>query len=292
MDYGFRNSKSYRPPEPADAIRLIHRALDLGINLIDTAREYGSSEELIGKALRSMPGRALLASKAAVSAEDLRSGNLETVRRKMLHSIESSLRCLQTNTIDILQVHNTSMEVLQSEEILRVLENARLEGKVRFLGASCEVGHEVPLAALRCGVFDVLQVPFNVLNQQLAPTLVPRAAHENVGIMARSVFLRGVLTKDVHSLPDALAPLRGAALAALEEAKDGVQGLSELALRFCLSFEQITTLVVGVRSVGELELNINDAGKGSLPAKNVEKLRRFCMHNEALTNPQNWKEIK
>lgn len=68
MDYGFRGSEHYRRPDPQEATRVFHRALDLGINLIDTARGYGTSAELIGKALKDRPGDVVMASKVAIPA--------------------------------------------------------------------------------------------------------------------------------------------------------------------------------------------------------------------------------
>ena len=141
MDYGFRSSPHYRKPEEADAIRTIHKAIDLGINLIDTARGYGSSEEIIGRALKeSGSSRApILASKVVVPEISSPNGHHHALHAAITQSIDESLRALRVDTLDLLQIHNTSLEILNNEEAIRAVQvslyrwrPSRTRGSQRF----------------------------------------------------------------------------------------------------------------------------------------------------------------
>ncbi len=289
MDYGFRGSEHYRRPNPQEAIRIVHRALDLGINLIDSARAYGTSEELIGKALKSRPAGVVIASKVGIPDDDENVGSKQ-IREAILGSIEASLRALQLETIDLMQIHNTTLATPSKDEVLRALEDARQAGKIRFFGASC-YGEEVPLTVLENPRFDTLQVPFNVLDRRVIQRVFPKAIQRGVGILVRSAFLRGVLASDVDFVPERLAPVREAALRIFSQSRRTVQNLSEMALRFCLSFDGVSSVIIGVRSVHELESDIADAEKGTLPPEQVYRLCQVSVQDERLLDPQNWQDL-
>ena len=212
------------------------------------------------------------------------------MRQAILGSIEASLSALQLETIDLMQIHNTTLAILRNDEVWRALEDARKAGKIRFLGASC-YGEEVPLAALENDHIKALQVPFNALDRRAMPRVFPGAVKRRVGILTRSAFLRGVLTSQVNSVPEPLAPVRDAALRIFAQARDTVQSLSEMALRFCLSFDEVSSVIIGVRSVQELESNVADAEKGALPPEQVDQLCQVSVPDERLLDPQNWQDL-
>ena len=165
LDYGFKGNADYGKPDVKESIRLLHTALDHGINLIDTARVYGNSEEIIGQALEGMSFRPYISSKVLLS-KDAPQKRLPALREEIFGSIEASLRALKLEALDILLIHNTLLEHLRDEDILACLEEAQQQGKVRFLGASC-YGVEVPMAVLQQPLFRVLQAPFNLLDQKM-----------------------------------------------------------------------------------------------------------------------------
>jgi 1-deoxyxylulose-5-phosphate synthase len=287
IDYGFRGSEHYNRPDRLEAIEVIHRAVDLGVNLIDTARTYGSSEEIIGQALKELKGRVRIASKVAINETFLGKENPEILRGEIKTSIDMSLQALGREVIDLIQLHNTSLSILSCEEVMRALEDAQREGKVRFLGASCS-DEEVALRVLEMGCFRALQLPFNILDQKIIARVLPRALELGVGVFARSVFLRGVLTNQVHALPARLSALKEAALQALQQFQGHVQSLSELALRFVLSFDELTSIVIGVRSVPELESNIVDYNRGRLLPNQLRLLGQIPLVEPSLADIRNW----
>jgi aryl-alcohol dehydrogenase-like predicted oxidoreductase len=287
MRYGFRSSLHYEKPEEQEAIHVIHRALDLGINLIDTARSYGSSEELIGRALQETSERPVIATKVAILEKDLASGNSKKLRAAIQASIEASLKALKVEAVDLMQIHNTNAAILANEEVIRALEDSRQQGKARFLGASGSVCEDTSLAALEIGCFQTLQVPFNILDRKIVDHVLPRAAQQGVGILTRSAFLRGVLTDSVN-VPEQLIDLRETALHVGSQFQEEVTGLSELALRFCLSFPGVSSVIVGVRSVSELESNVAASVRGRLSPDQLEMLCQISVKNSSLLDPQSW----
>lgn len=282
MQYGFRGSSHYQPPDPNDAIRLLRAAFDSGITLIDTAPTYGIAEELIGRAFAGMAERPLVATKIMIPAD----GNLDTVRS----TVENSLRLLRADTIDLLQVHNTNIPILQHELLFSSLEKMRLQGKLRFLGVS--VDDEVTAwTGLTTGSVEALQVPFNMLNQGMRRRVFPAALERPRGILIRSAYLRGVLTEQLESIPPQLDALKIAVKSAWEIVGGEVSSLSEAALRFCLSFEAASSVVVGMRSEGELKRNVLVSSKGPLSQRAVEELAAVAIEEETLVNPMYWGDL-
>ena len=289
LDYGFMGTADYGKPDAKTSIRLLHSALDHGINLIDTARAYGNSEEVIGQAFEGMTSPPYIATKVFLS-KDAAQKTFSALHEEIFTSIEASLRALRLETLDLLLIHNTALEHLRRTEILACLGEAQQQGKVRFLGASC-YGEEAPLAVLKESSFRALQVPFNVLDQTMNHQVFPGAAAQQVGIFVRSAYLRGVLTSQVHSIPERLAPLRSRALQVLAVLDHEVSSLAEAALRFCLSLSTVSSVVIGVKSVAELEGNLADASRGVLPEELMPPLQALSFGDDPIVDPRNWQDL-
>lgn len=291
LDYGFKASPHYKRPTPAEGIKLIRRAFDLGVNLIDTARAYGESETLIGEALQGLTPRPYIATKVYLPDEFL-SGDFRRLRRTIVSSVETSLRALKIDTLDLLQIHNTKSETLHSEEVFAVLDELKGRGLIQLIGASCAARGEANASEIvRSGLVSVLQAPFNLLDQELARSVFPTAELAGKGILIRTAFLRGVLTDQLHSIPERLAPLREAALSALRVLGVEVQSLAEAALRFCLSFPAVSSVITGVRSIGELETNLAAAARGPLSSDTLERLSEIDFEDKKLVDTTQWQDL-
>jgi aryl-alcohol dehydrogenase-like predicted oxidoreductase len=289
LDYGFKGNPNYPKPDLLDSVRLIHAALDHGINLLDTAPVYGHSEEIIGRALRGVNSPPYITSKVML-CKDAPDKELPALRQEIFASIERSLQTLKRDSIDVLLIHNTTLNHLRKDEIQTCLEEAQQQGKILFFGASC-YGEEVPLAALQRAPFRALQVPFNLLDQKMNERVFSAAVVEGVGGFVRSAFLRGVLTDHANLIPQRLAPLRAKALQALALLRGEVDNLAEAALRFCLSFNSISSVVIGVKTVSELESNLADASKGALPLRVMPRLQELSFDNDPLVDTRNWRDL-
>jgi aryl-alcohol dehydrogenase-like predicted oxidoreductase len=273
MDYGFRGSSHYTKPERSEAVRMLERAMDLGVTLFDTARAYGEAEEIIGLLGR----KPLIATKLSVDGA--------TRREDVFHSVETSLRLLRADAVDLLQIHRATPEALGNPDALGALADLQTQGKARFLGASVYTEDEA-LAVIGHPLLRTVQLAFNALDQGMARRAFPAAQDRGRGVLVRSAFLRGVLTGQVNGLPEKLAPLRVAALRFLEG--QPVERLAEYALRFCLSFDAVSSVVVGVRSVAELEANAEAAAGGPLAEALMARREEWAVSG-GLESPVHWK---
>ncbi len=271
LEYGI--SPGERPSE-TEAARLIDRAIDLGINFFDTARAYGESEAILGRALAGRREKVWLASKVLSQG---------TVKQ----SVQDSLRTLRTDVIDLLMIHSASTEVILRGEVLRAMQDLRAAGHVRYLGASV-YSEEAALAAIRVGGYDCLQIAYSLLDRR-PERYLPAA---DVGIVARSVLLKGALTWRYSSLPDALDPLKAAVERLARAAGTDPAALPELAYRYILGQPWVHTALVGASSVEEVEAAVRYASVGPLPPDLLEQLRSTELHDDTLLNPSRWPPLR
>lgn len=196
-----------------DSLETLRRALELGINWIDTAPIYGNglAEELIGEALEDVAPerRPLLFTKAglvwdddAPRAEPFRTGDPAAIRR----DVEASLRRLRVDRLDVLHMHWPPQDAFTVEDYWPVFVELRQEGVVRAIGLSNHDADQLE-AAERIGHVDVIQPPLSALNRSAADELIPRAAANGTGIICYAPFESGLLSggvtpERVASLPE------------------------------------------------------------------------------------------
>ncbi len=282
MDYGIAPVGADARPDAAGAERLLNRALDLGINFIDTARLYGESEAIIGRVLSGRRREFVLASKVpSFHAESLTAGEL---RARVRSSVEESLRALRTDVIDLMMIHSAPSEVILGGEVIGALEELRDEGSIRFVGASV-YGEEAALLAIRSDRYDALQIAYNLLDRRPEKQVLAEAQAAGVGIVVRSVLLKGALTHRWRQLPEALTGLRSAA-ARVEELANGET--AELAYRYVLNNPLIHTALVGTCRLDELEATVRYASRGPLPEEVDSQIRAISVGDEAQLNPGTW----
>lgn len=288
LDYGIVAPGEFGRPTQADAIRLVHAALDAGINLIDTARNYGASETVLGHALRDRRDRVVLATKVDPLLTDTPLHG-RALQNHMLATLDTSLRELQTEYVDVWQIHNVNEALLSQAELLaETFDTARRSGRIRWTGGSF-YGAELPRRGLESDLFDVIQVTYSVFDQRLADGVFALAAQHNVGILARSVLLKGALTQRADHLPEHLDALRCRSQEYRRTVAASGVALSpaQAAIAFALAHPQISSVLVGVRTVAELDENIRAAAV-ELPPELVEKLLALRLNDDALLDPGTW----
>ena len=173
-------------PSEDEAIKIIHRALDLGINFIDTAAGYGNSEERIGKALIGHRDQVVIATKSG------RPGKTEAAAE-----LERSLKRLQTDVIDIWQLHNISnaekyAQVTGPGGSLETAQEALQAGKIRHIGLSSH-NLDIAIKAVKSGLFEVIQFPFNYVTREPEDELIPLAKEYDVVFIGMKPFAGGML---------------------------------------------------------------------------------------------------
>ncbi len=289
LEYGIPLPGESGRPGDAEGVRIVHASLDGGVNCIDTARAYGESERVLGLALADRRERVVLATKARTQRADGFTPTGDELRRSMLAELDESLRQLRTDWVDIWQIHNVDRSLLeQAEVVTEVFDTARRAGKVRWTGGSF-YGAALPLAALEHDIFDVMQVTYSALDQRLVDRFFAAAQSFGVGIVVRSVLLKGVLTERGEQLPTHLEPLRERSRRFRQLVADAGIGCSpaQAALAFALAQPAIHAVLVGVRSVQEVTDALQAAAL-ELPPALVERLRGLRLDDEGLLNPGTW----
>jgi aryl-alcohol dehydrogenase-like predicted oxidoreductase len=252
-----------------DADRFLNSVLDAGINFIDTAPDYGISEERIGRYIGSRRGEFYLATKcgcAPVQHED----RLEVVhvwRKDVIQrNIETSLQRLRTDYVDVLQFHGGDAETLQREGLIEFLTGFRDQGIIRFIGVSSCLPQLPGLIDL--GVFDTFQIPYSCLAPE-HDDWITRAAETDAGIIIRGGIAHGGPEAEIQrpALNDIWYRAK------LDEVLPEGMKRAELVLRYTLSHPHCHTTIVGTCNPEHLAENLAAAASGPLPSDLHEEIK-------------------
>jgi len=278
-----------------ESLRALRRALDLGLNFIDTALAYGDghSERLVGEVVRERAEAIVVATKVPPrnGRWPARPGTPVDEAFPGSHvreCTERSLRNLGLEVIDVQQLHVWSDEWVGQGDWLETVEALRAEGKIRFFGISIN-DHE-PANALRLietGVVDTVQVIYNVFDQSPEDELLPACQAHDVGVIVRVPFdeggLTGRITPDSEFAPedfrsgyfrgDRKREVHERVRAIVSELGVGEDAMAEIALRYVLSHPAVSTVIPGMRSVRNVERNMAAGDGRGLPADQVQRLK-------------------
>jgi len=251
-NWGIGDEKLQQRPNAESAAQMLNGVLASGVNLIDTARAYHRSEERIGAALKSRRDEYVLATKCG-EASDEPNTFYDFSYDGISKSIALSLEKLQTDCVDVLQIHfgPNPQKVLDDGETVRAMKDAREAGKVRFLGAS--PGNDVLENCIDSGDFDVLQIGYSLMDKG-AHDLISKAADNGIGVLIRSGFAGGWLTPRVLAVPENERPANVRAL--LELVGGDAEKLHALALWFLRAHDGITSVLVGSKNLENFRRNI------------------------------------
>jgi len=268
-DWGIRDADFGRPAEQ-DAISLIHAALDLGINFIDTAPAYQLSEERIGKALHGHRHEVYLATKVGEHYDNERGFWYDYGAAAVRTSVEQSLRRLQTDVVDVLQIHSASTDLIQQGETYEAMKRLKDAGHVRFLGMSGDL--QAARAAIEHGGFDTVQITYNIFNQAAATSLLPLAGSRDVGVIVMAPLGHGALTSKHQHLDPEQREYRLAKQVDFLVRPE--RTLAQAALRFVLQQNAVSTIIAGTRKPANLRSNV-EAAAGSLSPEELDRIRQL-----------------
>ncbi|MEE3373166.1 MAG: aldo/keto reductase [Planctomycetota bacterium] len=252
QEYGIRVKNQANLPPPEVAVEIVRRALEMGVNVIDTARGYGDSERIIGAAIAGQRDDVVLMTKVSCTERQPHGAEL---RAAVNQSVETSLEMLRCSWVDVLSVHSASADVLARGEVVEAFERLRVAGKARFLGATVYTEEEA-LAALRDPRIDVLQIAYSLLDPSMADRVIPLAAERGVGIVARSVLHRGVLTPKGAAGSTDEQRLHTHALKYRYLFDEETRTLPQVAVRFALSEPRLCCALLGMDTIAQVETNL------------------------------------
>jgi len=280
-----QDSSAYGPTDDKVSQQALAAAFDAGVTFYDTAAlyGYGHSEDLIGKTFRTVRDQIVLSTKAGYvnfsGVQDFSPGYLRT-------SLEASLRRLQTEYVDVFQLHDPPIDLLKSDNaIMATLETLKNEGKIRVIGISTRSPMDSLIAVEQLG-FKSIQINFNMVDQRAIEVgLFDACRTHGVGIIARTPLCFGFLTGK-YAADDDYAEgdhrrkwkreqielwAQACNLFNAELTAKGTQSNAQIALRYVLSCAEISTTIPGMLTDEHVAENIAASDLGPFPPEVIER---------------------
>ena len=285
---------AWGPSKDEESLAALNKAIDLGVNFIDTADVYGEgrSERLIAQVRKQRSEQIIVATKAGRKLNPHVAGGYN--RQNLTSFVEQSLLNLQTDALDLLQLHCPPSEVYEMPEVFGILDGLMQQGKIRYYGVSVERVDEA-LKAIEYPNVQSVQIIFNMFRLKPAEQFFPAAHERQVGILARVPLASGLLTgkyrPDTQFAPndhrsynrhgeafDQGETFSGVdyqtGLQAVEELRRLVPPgatLAQLALRWILMFPEVTSAIPGAKNPKQADDNVRAA---NLPPISPEAMHR------------------
>ena len=254
----------------AQAGQVLNAVLDGGINFIDTAPDYGLSEERIGKCIANRRDEYFLATKCGCNIpreDNLKRESHIWTRDQVLNNIELSLRRMKTDVIDIWQLHNPTVEQVEAGDLLAVMQEVKQQGKVRHVSISSR--RPDIMKYVERGWFETYQIPYSALE---------RGEENSITDAARSgsgTIIRGGVARGEPGFGQGSAGAWGQfEKANLDELRGPDENRSAFLLRFTITHPDMHTTIVGTRNMRHLASNLEAANAGPLPANVYKEAKR------------------
>jgi aryl-alcohol dehydrogenase-like predicted oxidoreductase len=288
----------FGPMKDSESLEAIETALELGVNFIDTSDAYGAGygETLLGNAFKGKRDKIVIATKGGNVMVGPNRGKRIFEPDYISRVMDESLRRLQTDYIDLYQLHNPTVEVIERGAVWEVLERAKKAGKIRHYGVSINSTEE-GTAAVKDGRAETIQVEYNLLAQEPAETFFPAAQQANIGVIARVPLKRGILTGKLKQSDEQrfqgedvrARSFKGEAfaheLAKAEQLKflvhGAVQSLGQAAIAFCIAHPAVSVVIPGARNAEQMRENAS-AADVEIPAADLEKISDLWRRNFAI----------
>ena len=269
-----------------EACEAVHRALELGINYVDTAPTYADSEEVLGLALEGVPQPYFLSTKLGGRPQPFDAKDKDALRQ----SVEESLRLLKRDQIDILMIHEPDRPGQYDwwadydnfyGPVTDLLEELKAEKIIKFTGMGGTTAYLLP-HIMATGSYDVVLTAFNysLLWREATIAILPEAKKQNMGVIIGSPLQQGALARrysEVETGARWLSPPRQEQYKKLYAFLDEIEmSLPEAALRMVVSNPDISIVLTGARSVEEVEQNVSSVEKGVLPADVLSRLQEIA----------------
>lgn len=258
MPYGIGVETNADMLSQADAIFLLQAALENGINFFDTARLYGKSESIIGKAFKGKRNEIILSTKCGhFRNQDGSFPDYERLKILIENSLKESLEALQTDYVDVFMLHQGDIQILGNRDVAKVFTDLKKSGIIRATGVSTYTPKETEMA-INSANWDVIQLPFNLMDQRQA-SLFPLASEKGIGIVVRSVLLKGLLSDRGKNLHPALKGVGDHLTKYNRLLSSSCNNLPEAATKFALSFKEVSSVLVGMDKMEYLKKSLKAA---------------------------------
>jgi aryl-alcohol dehydrogenase-like predicted oxidoreductase len=260
----------YRDVPPETVSRLLNGALDAGLNVIDTAECYPGGEEKIGQAVSGRRKEYFLFTKCGHDGNSFGKGD-HWDPKMMAASIDRSLKRLQTDRVDLLQLHSCTEEQLRQGDVIDVVRRAREAGKTRFIGYSGD--GRAALHAVESGAFDTLQISISIADQEAIELALPAAKKRGIGVIVKRPIANAIWKE--ASKPDPYYQVYWERFHQLgyDFLKGDLPQAVGVALRFTLWQDGVHTAIVGTTRPERWRENADLLKAGPLPAAQLQAIR-------------------
>jgi aryl-alcohol dehydrogenase-like predicted oxidoreductase len=241
--------------DDADNARLIRHALDQGINFFDTADlyEHGQNEITVGKALQAKRSEVVIATKVGNQWKEDGSGwNWNPGKDYIISAVEASLKRLQTDYIDLYQLHGGTIED-PVDDTIAAFETLQQQGKIRYYGISSIRPNVIREYIKRASIVSVM-MQYSLLDRRPEETCFPLLLENNIGVLARGSVAKGLLVnKPAAPYLNYTAGEVAAAATAIRNNSNTARDAAQTALRFVLQQPAVSSAIVGIRTAAQLE---------------------------------------
>ena len=267
--------------QEAENIQLLHQALDAGINYFDTADLYqkGENEKIVGRAFKGMRDQVILATKVGNQWRPDGSGWDWNPRKSyILEAVEGSLQRLQTDYLDLYQLHGGTLDD-PIDETIEAFEILKQQGKIRHYGISSIRPNVIREYVRRSRIVSVM-MQYSLLDRRPEEACLDLLQQHDIGVLVRGSYAQGLLiNKPPVPYLDYTAEETGRAAAAIRQVAANARSAAEVAGRFVLHHPAVTSAVLGIRSPEQLAAAIRLAGSGPLDAAAMQALRQSIPPN-------------
>jgi aryl-alcohol dehydrogenase-like predicted oxidoreductase len=286
LDYGLTKKKTQG--EVDDILEVCY---EQGLNLLDTARGYGDSEDKIGHFLKRHQQYPFVIATKLSKIEKSIVNDPVVLEKHVRDSIKISLQKLSLPRIDILFLHQTDKILLKSGAFWEVIEKMRSEELFQLFGISVYEPDETKgWVTERSQHVDCVQLPYNAFDQRFAEIL-SLLKEKRIDVISRSAFLKGMMTAKEDSIPAELKSMKPWRDKLAVIAGDSGLSLSELALGFVLKNPLIKSTIIGVNSAEELKKNLQCFDLLEKVSSRYDELKNLTIADETLIDPRRWREI-
>lgn len=285
----------YGPTDDEESLRALEAAWKGGVNFFDTADVYGDghSENLIARFLKGKPREKVIVASKAGWDFYAAGGNKKNFKPEHLRfACDESLKRLQTDYIDLYQLHNPSLELIVNGDPVSVLKDLKKQGKIKFIGVSVHTEEEA-LAVLNDSRVDTVQLILNLLDQRMLEKVLPEAQAKNIGVIAREPLACGLLTgkyKSGHKFAKTDHRNRWTEehldleLEKISKIKSILSterlSLGRAALEFVLDQEAVSTVIPGIKTAAQVEENLKGSDDPQLRIQESFHLKEIYKREE------------
>lgn len=282
LNYGFTKKKTQD-----EVNNILNTAFDNNINLIDTAREYGDSEEKIGNFMSEFDNDFIVATKLKI-IDDISNCDYDSFKKEIVLSVDESLNSLKIDKIPILQLHQVDTKLYSNSDFWSCISELKKEKLIDKYGVSIyDVSDAVFLLDNYGNLIDYLQIPYNIFDRRF-DDILKKIRKYDVDLITRSTFLKGIIPCDICDVPPELSEIKPYKVK-LQSLSDELNiPVDELALIFVYYNKNICSTILGVNSSDELEKNVNCVNQFDESIFDSINFDDLKISNQKLIDPRQW----